>query len=330
MLALEADSITNSGGGKDYSTMFLLQFHMNAFPLKQQNTFIFLKEKFLILVNLGCFFKNDKTMFYDIWILDMQGDDFADKNNRQISAITFPEYTLGLYSFVHYTDAVNPDTGGDTGITMQYQFDVLGSQGVLCGTEFNEYSAYNDSPEEPFAWGQFLKNLAIGAGVTILFGTAAVLTGGLLAAVMLGAAVGSGVATTVISVSDFTSKEVRSTKDALKTIGGGALFGAVIGGSIYLLPPSINGASAALTEMAASLESATLTIPNIFGGMGLVGSNAAALAAEGTPIVVNGLQIAKGLGILSAIPTGIMFSKMENGSGGGGGAEIRRLITSKK
>lgn len=45
------------------------------------------------------------------------------------------------------TGGGNPPTGGgDTVMFMEYQFDALGEQGILCGTEFHDYPPFDDAP----------------------------------------------------------------------------------------------------------------------------------------------------------------------------------------
>ena len=61
----------------------------------------------------------------------------------------------------------NPPTGGSTSLVMQYQFDMLGEQGVLCGWEHVEYRAFEDAPTE-FALTGWLTNLVFGAIVGIV------------------------------------------------------------------------------------------------------------------------------------------------------------------
>uniref|UniRef100_UPI00272D5A71 colicin E5-related ribonuclease n=1 Tax=uncultured Bacteroides sp. TaxID=162156 RepID=UPI00272D5A71 len=142
------------------------------------------------------------------------------------------------------TGGGNPPTGGgDTTMFMEYQFDALGEQGILCGTEFHDYSPYNDAPEAveiaQFSWGKWALNLIIGAAITAAFVGAAIATAGtsvILTGALVGAAVGAGVATTAIAVSDAKSRSNRSTIDAIFGVAGGALFGATAGAAIAAAP----------------------------------------------------------------------------------------------
>lgn len=103
----------------------------------------------------------------------------------------------------------NPPTGGgaETSLIMQFKFDALGQQGILCGTEFHVYPAYDDEPKEgEFNWGGWLANIALGAVVAVACVAAAVLIPGLGAmavGMLIGAAVGSAAVTAAIAISDY-------------------------------------------------------------------------------------------------------------------------------
>jgi len=92
------------------------------------------------------------------------------------------------------TGGGNPPTGGrNTFMTMQYQFDLLGEKGILCGTDFKTYDPIPDEPDtKSFSLGSLLLGLAIGVAVAVVvvasvatFGVAATVLGALAAASML-------------------------------------------------------------------------------------------------------------------------------------------------
>ena len=92
------------------------------------------------------------------------------------------------------TGGGNPPTGGrNTFMTMQYQFDLLGEKGILCGTDFKTYDPTPDEPDtKSFSLGSLLLGLAIGVAVAAVvvasvatFGLAATALGALAVASML-------------------------------------------------------------------------------------------------------------------------------------------------
>lgn len=171
------------------------------------------------------------------------------------------------------TGGGNPPTGGgDTVLTMQYQFDALGEQGILCGTEFHDYPPFDDEPAS-FNLSGWLINIAIGAAVAAVFVAAAILTAGtsvILTGALVGAAVGAGVATTAIAVSDYQSGNVRSVGDAAFGIAGGALVGALVGATIASIPSVSQAIESAIADFASSSFTLLPPIP----GMQIVGGPA--------------------------------------------------------
>lgn len=92
------------------------------------------------------------------------------------------------------TGGGNPPTGGrNTFMTMQYQFDLLGEKGILCGTDFKTYDPIPDEPDtKSFSLGSLLLGLAIGVAVAAAvvasvatFGVAATALGALAVASLL-------------------------------------------------------------------------------------------------------------------------------------------------
>lgn len=134
------------------------------------------------------------------------------------------------------TGGGNPPTGGgDTVMTMQFQFDALGEHGVLCGTEFRDYPPFEDAPNE-FDFSGWLVNIAIGALITVACIALSVATGGLAAVAFAGAAIGAAVATTAITIQDALDGDVRDWKVALGQITFGAAVGATVTTSIHYAP----------------------------------------------------------------------------------------------
>jgi len=142
------------------------------------------------------------------------------------------------------TGGGNPPTGGgDTVLTMQYQFDALGASGVLCGTEFRDYPPFDDAPSE-FNWSGWMANIVTGVIIAAVLVVAAIFTGGLLGAALIGAAMGVAAVTATIAMEDAADGEVRSWETAIKQIGFGAAAGATVGlTGAYIAPYGIAAVS---------------------------------------------------------------------------------------
>ena len=212
------------------------------------------------------------------------------------------------------TGGGNPPTGGgDTVLTMQYQFDALGEQGILCGTEFHDYPPFEDEPAS-FNLSGWLINIAIGAAVAAVFVAAAILTAGtsvILTGALVGAAVGAGVATTAIAVSDYQSGNVRSVGDAAFGIAGGALVGALVGAtiaSIPSIPTGLHAVESAITNFASSSITLIPQIPGVQIIGGPVIGGFPGLTLTGQQIIVDGIPLL-GAGIL-------FFTKVRSGMRG--------------
>ena len=212
------------------------------------------------------------------------------------------------------TGGGNPPTGGgDTVLTMQYQFDALGEQGILCGTEFHDYPPFDDEPAS-FNLSGWLINIAIGAAVAAVFVAAAILTAGtsvILTGALVGAAVGAGVATTAIAVSDYQSGNVRSVGDAAFGIAGGALVGALVGAtiaSIPSIPTGLHAVESAITNFASSSITLIPQIPGVQIIGGPVIGGFPGLTLTGQQIIVDGIPLL-GAGIL-------FFTKVRSGMRG--------------
>lgn len=138
------------------------------------------------------------------------------------------------------TGGGNPPTGGgETVLTMQYQFDALGASGVLCGTEFKDYPPFDDAPSE-FNWSGWMANIVTGVIIAAVLVVAAIFTGGLLGAALMGAAMGVAAVTATIAMEDAADGEVRSWDTAIKQIGFGAAAGAAVGlTGAYIAPHGV-------------------------------------------------------------------------------------------
>ena len=138
------------------------------------------------------------------------------------------------------TGGGNPPTGGgDTVMFMEYQFDALGEQGILCGTEFCTYPPFDDEPTS-FNLGGWLLNIAIGVAVAAVCIFASIATGGLVAAALAGAAMGALAVTATIAIEDYQDGEVRGWQAAVGQILVGATAGAAIGATgAYIMPHGV-------------------------------------------------------------------------------------------
>lgn len=138
------------------------------------------------------------------------------------------------------TGGGNPPTGGgDTVMTMQFQFDALGEHGVLCGTEFASHDLIEDAPSK-FDFAGWVKNIAIGVGIAIVCIGLSIATGGLAGAALAGAAMGALAVTATIAIEDAQDGEVRSQLTALGQIAFGATAGAAVGATgAYVMPHGV-------------------------------------------------------------------------------------------
>lgn len=198
----------------------------------------------------------------------------------------------------------NPPTGGgSTNVLMSYQFDLLGAQGVIWGTEFHTFPAFNDAPNE-FDRGGWLCNILFGALVV----AACVLTAlafPAVAPIFIGAAIGATVTTAAIAVADAYSGNVRDAFEAQTAILLGTLVGAAIAGTPYI-PAGLQAIESAIADFAAT----TFMIPPLLPGLAGVSGGAAVLngglAISGQAIINAGLQIgavATGVAVGNALST---------------------------
>jgi hypothetical protein len=127
----------------------------------------------------------------------------------------------------------NPPTGGggDTILTMRFQFNALGECGLLAGRHFKVYFPYPDQPDETLSVGGWLANILLGAAVVAVCLTVAFLVPGvgpLLAGSMACAALGAAVATVEVAVSDYQNKQARSHWEVAGRVLQGASTGAFV------------------------------------------------------------------------------------------------------
>lgn len=104
------------------------------------------------------------------------------------------------------------------------------------GTEVRRYRPFDDAPVEgKFDWKGFTRNLVYGVLTAAALIAASIFTGGLAAAAFLGVGIAAGVTTAVISVTDYSTGNVRSYEEAKHAIDTAAVLGAVTGAVSCLL-----------------------------------------------------------------------------------------------
>lgn len=154
----------------------------------------------------------------------------------------------------------------------------------------------------------------------------------MLAGALIGAAVGAGIATAAIAVSDYQSGNVRSLGDAAFGIAGGALFGGVAGAAIAAAPfaaefytPLINAQLAVWGMTGASVGTGLVTA----GFVGITGVNAAFTANNivamnsgydflgstifrNHPDIYMGVQIVTAFASMNILGTGLAMSTSQN------------------
>ena len=123
------------------------------------------------------------------------------------------------------------------------------------GTEFKNLPLhFDDVLKATFNFMGWVANLALGIAVTALFVAAAVLTAGtsvILTGAVIGAAVGAGVATTAIAVSDYQSGKRAVWKMCFWRRGWRFIWRHGRGG-VYGSPCAIKAISSALADFAAT------------------------------------------------------------------------------
>ena len=101
---------------------------------------------------------------------------------REISQYKAEGHALGKGEEIRPKGSRNPATGGDACFSMQYEFNGFARKGVLAGTEYERYLAFQDAPayEKDYATGwKILAGIAVAVLVGVAIGAVAFLTGGL-------------------------------------------------------------------------------------------------------------------------------------------------------
>ncbi len=104
----------------------------------------------------------------------------------------------------------NPATGGDASLSMQYEFNGLAAQGVLRGTAYEKYKAFDDAPDYE---GDYPIGVKIAAGVAV--------------ALLVGAAVGAAVfllapASMLAAVIGLSAMQLAVCAGAITAVAGAA------------------------------------------------------------------------------------------------------------
>lgn len=106
--------------------------------------------------------------------IQMEAPDISIRMPQQIQTYRTALHIAEKEEQILLREGKNPPTGGkaenvDSYFGMNFQFNTLGKQGVLCGTEFVSYSPFNDAPEElpapqnTISWGAVLGAIAFAA-----------------------------------------------------------------------------------------------------------------------------------------------------------------------
>ena len=166
----------------------------------------------------------------------------------------------------------NPATGGDASFSMQYEFNGMASQGVLCGTVYEEYLPFDDAPTYEIEWPIAVKILggvaaALLAGVVVgvlvfVAAPASVVVAGLtISAVQIGIIAGGLAATTGVAATIQTALNDAGTKRIDEYLYNSTKASAEIGGVLV----SIAWASYAVGELLTVANPFQLEMIPIFG-----------------------------------------------------------------
>ena len=150
----------------------------------------------------------------------------------------------------------NPATGGDACFSVQSEFNGFARQGVMAGTEYERYFAFQDAPayEKDYATGwKILAGIATAIVVGVAIGALVFATGG-IAASILGVtaaqlAVGTGVVTAGAGMlatagTYINDKRYGTTSSIFDYIGNSYTGSVMVGGSLVGLYLSLTGAEA--------------------------------------------------------------------------------------
>lgn len=121
---------------------------------------------------------------------------------------------------------------GACALELNNEFQLYAPLSVLRGTSYSTYppvEAALEVKEVERDWAQLIGNFALGVGIAALLVVGSVMTGGLVAAAFMGAAVGVITATVEMTVSDYANNTSTSFLDALGKMAIGAAVGAITG-----------------------------------------------------------------------------------------------------
>lgn len=210
---------------------------------------------------------------------------------QEINQYKMKDYALQKSGEIIPKGSRNPATGGDTGFSLQYEFNGMAGQGVLAGTEYERYIPFADAPEyeeveEIPLWLKILAGAAVAllvgavVGALVFFAAPVLLAASATTAVVLGVAAGAVTAGVGIAAAVGTAKadEKNGTSSSLGDYMLNSLSAStIVGGSVIalMLMPSAG-------EMLASMA---------------FGPGAAGLTLFGTPITVCGLASAGTVGV---------------------------------
>lgn len=119
--------------------------------------------------------------------------------------------------------------GGESGLCVNGNVDMIGRQVCLCGSVYQAHAGYDDAPEEgEFDWCGFARNLALGLTVMVACAAVNVFFPG-VGAFATGALIGAFSATVSGAIKDLSSGNVRSVeetaRDLVIAVGAGAFTG---------------------------------------------------------------------------------------------------------
>ena len=121
---------------------------------------------------------------------------------REISQYKVEGYALERGKSLKPKGSRNPATGGDSSLSVQFEFNAFAKQGVMEGTEYEKYFAFKDAPtyEKDYATGwKILAGIVTAVAVGLAIGVLVFATGGIAAGILgvtaMQLAVGTGVIT---------------------------------------------------------------------------------------------------------------------------------------
>lgn len=184
----------------------------------------------------------------------------------EINQFKNKQYASGKKRELQNKGSRNPATGGDTSFFMQYEFNGMSSQGVLCGTVYEEYLPFDDAPTYEINYSKGAK-IAAGMGIAVLVGIAVgalvflaapavVVAGVAISAAQIGMAAGAvaGIAATVCTAMNDDGNTPMSEYTY------NALWASVEVGATMIVLSLAQYAAEVMTAMANPLGTATVPI----------------------------------------------------------------------